>query len=982
MGEGLPQQVEPRGGEGSGAWFGILGSLAVVIGGRQVSITATKQRIVLTTLLLHVNQYVSGERLIEHIWPDEMPRDAQAALRTHIARLRQVLGDDQGGAGLIRTRDHGYLIELGGADIDVVQFRDLVGRAGLAADADTEISLLHQALALWRGPALADVPSEPLRRVHADGLDEERMRALERWLELGLLAGRHEQLVGELKTASASHPLRERLWGQLMLALYRCGRQAEALQAYRTIGSLLREELGVDPGDELRHLHQSILHADPALLLPAYAPSSAGEPLSVSMPGAEVPAAEPSPAALAGPPHPAELPADTAGFTGRVSEVERLRRTLTSHGQAPVITISGVGGVGKSTLATHVAHRVSSHFPDGQLYVNLHGATPDVKPLDPHEALARFLRSLGVADSAIPPEVDEAAARFRSLIDGKRMIVVLDNARDIAQIRPLLPGSGSSAVLITSRRMLASLDGSSHEQLDVLSEAEARTLLGNLIGAVRVQAESRAAARVIELCEGFPLAIRIAAARLVSRPEWPIRPFADRLALEHHRLAELQIDDRAVRATFQVSYQDLLEGADGIGAARMFRLLSLLEGPDVGVRAAAAAGGISTDAAQRLLDRLADVHLINTNVVDRYSMHDLLRLFARERAQQEESDQAREQAVRRVLHSYLSTARSATDLTPSAGWRTELAPQSLTYPGEALTSSDEVTTWINGEIRNLVAAVAQATRLDDDGPALAVALAAALDTPLDRRGRWRDELAVAERAAEAAHRSGDPLHQGISYTDLGWTKVRVGRLAEGIADLSQAVEAYDRIGALERQPGPLSGLAVAYRQLGDFEQAIRYHSDLLVLNRQLGSRFNEAATLTNLGLVYQSVGRYDEAIEAHTRSAAILEEIGEREARVDPLGKLAESHRQAGDPQRSIVCFEQVLAVDEAEGHTGTYWQAEHLWGLGRALNDLDEQEEAQDCWRRAAAILHTLRLITTDEFNEIQAWPGPHPPKVIALNL
>ncbi|WP_327586855.1 tetratricopeptide repeat protein [Nonomuraea sp. NBC_00507] len=955
--------------------------MEIVRAGRPVAVPATKQRIALATLLLHANQYVSVEQLIEHMWQGDTPKDARAALCTHIARLRQVLSDDHSGERLIHTRDHGYLVEVRDTDLDVIEFRDLVRRAGQTTGVGTEIGLLHQALALWHGPALADVPSESLRRAYADPLGEERMQALERWLELCLLSGKHEQLVGELKTATTTHPLRERLWGQLMLALYRCGRQAEALQAYHTIDSLLREELGVDPGDELRHLHQSILLADPALILPEHTPPSPG-PLSVTSPEAKISTADASPAEPAWLPHPAELPADIPTFTGRVPEVERLRRTLTSLGQAPVVTISGVGGVGKSALATHIAHRVSEHFPDGQLYINLHGATPDAKPLDPHEALARFLRSLGVADSAIPSEPDEAAVRFRSLIGGKRMIIVLDNARDVAQVRPLLPGSGSSAVLITSRRMLTSLDGASHEQLDVLSESEARTLLGSLIGNDRERAESRAATRVIELCEGLPLAIRIAAARLVARPEWPIQNFADRLALEHHRLAELQIDDRAVRATFYVSYQDLLDGPDGVGAARIFRLLGLLEGPDIGLSAAAAAGGIPTEVAQQFLDRLVDVHLINTNVGNRYSMHDLLRLFARERAHQEESEQARDQAVRRVLHCYLATARTATNLIPSAGWRTELDPQSLTHPGEVLTSGNEVTTWINFEIRNLIAAVAQAARLPDDGPALAIALAAALDTPLDRRGRWRDELALAERAAEAAHRSGDPLHRGISHTDLGWTKVRVGRLAEGITDLGQAVEAYDRIGALNRRAGPLSGLAVAHRQLGDFGQAIEYHFQLLEFNRQLGNRFNEAAALTNLGLVYQSVGRYEDAITAHTRSAKILEEIGELEARVDPLGKLAESHRQAGDPQRSVDCFEQVLTVDEAEGHTGTYWQAEHLWGLGRALHDLDKQDEAKDCWRRAAAILHNLRLITTDEFNEIQSRPGPHPPEVIALNL
>jgi DNA-binding SARP family transcriptional activator len=482
--------------------FGILGPLEVVRAAGRIPIPAAKQRIALATLLLHANQPVSSEQLIEYIWPHDTPNDARAALHIHIARLRRVLDGGRAGEQLIHTREHGYLIQVGAAELDVTQFHELVRRAERAArtaDATAEAARLHDALAVWRGPALADVPSESLQHDHAGRLEEERLRALERWLELGLLNGRHEQIVAELTAATAAHPLRERLWAQLMLALYRCGRQAEALQAYHSVANLLREDLGIDPGDELRQLRQSILVADPMLMPPATAVIPVikqAEPAGVC---------------------PRQLPSDIAAFTGRSNQLRALDRLLEPAGDGPVkiAAITGTAGVGKTTLAVHWGHHVHQQFPDGQLYVNLRGFGPD-NPMEPAAALEMLLQGLDIPSQRIPAGLDARSALLRSELAGRRVLMLLDNARDAAQVRPLLPGS-DCVVLITSRDQLRGLSvhgDTSHVTLGVFSPEESAALLASILGTDRAQAEPEATAELGQLCAHLPLALRIAVANL------------------------------------------------------------------------------------------------------------------------------------------------------------------------------------------------------------------------------------------------------------------------------------------------------------------------------------------------------------------------------------------------------------------------------------------------------------------------------------
>ncbi|WP_343951856.1 AfsR/SARP family transcriptional regulator [Nonomuraea longicatena] len=589
---------------GQGTVFGLLGPVELVRSGRRDAVGATKQRIALAALLLHPNQAVSADELIEHLWPGgtphSAPRDARAALHTHIARLRQVLDEER-----IRTARDGYLIRVGAADVDVARFRDLLGRAGETSDRNTEAALLRAALDLWRGPALADVPSPSLQRDHAVHLAEERLRTLERWLELSLRAGRHEHVVAELRAATTAHPLRERLWAQLMLALYRSGRQAEALHAYLTVAAVLREELGIDPGDELRRLHRAILEADPGLRIPP----AGREKVTV---------------------RPWQLPQDAAGFTGRQRELRALDGLL--DGPAGVAVVTGTAGVGKTALAVHWGHRVRRRFPDGQLYLDLHGFGPG-EPLSPVAALEVLLQALNVPTRRIPAGLQARSALLRSALTGRRLLMVLDNARDAAQVRPLLPGSDAVAVL-TSRDRLRGLSvhgRCSHLTLGVFSPEESATLLTSLLGPGADRAEHEARSELGRLCAQLPLALRIAAAAVAHDPHQSVRGYADALR-RGDRLTALRLDEHTgVRESLERSYTALPPAERDL-----FRLLGLVPGADFTAGTAAALCGVRADLAARWLARLADRNLVEQYAPARYRWHDLLRLYAVEQCTAQE----------------------------------------------------------------------------------------------------------------------------------------------------------------------------------------------------------------------------------------------------------------------------------------------------------------------------------------------------------
>lgn len=615
-----------------GMRYRILGPLLVWDGSTWSHVRAAQQRLVLAILLTESGQAVSAERLVHEIWGGRPPRTALNTLQGYVARLRRLIG--HGAAGPLLTRGRGYELVVRDGELDAARFGQLAGAGQRAASEqrpEAAVADLSEALALWRGAALADVPESAVVAAESARLEQARLGATECWVEALLALGRYAAALDELRRLVAAHPLRERLWAQLVLALYQTGQRGEALAAYQRARDALVGQLGIEPGAQLRELQQAILDGDPA---PGRGQLAAGGT---------------GPARV-----PAELPCVESGFTGREDQLAWLDARAAAADTAPpapmVVSITGPAGVGKTALALYWAHRQRDLFPDGQLYVDLRGYG-DEQPLPPSEVLGRFLRSLG-APERVPADVDQAAAAYRSSVAGRRMLVLLDNARDAAQVRPLLPGAAGCLVLVTGRthlRGLTARPGAARLDLRVLTGDEASALLAGMLGAPRVAAEPEAVAELARLCGFLPLALRIAGANLGGRPAVGIARYAAELAAGG--LTALAVDgDLAVRRAFDHSYAALPESP-----RRLFRLLGVVAGPDISVVAAAALAGLDVAEAGQILDQLADAHLLDERGAQRYAFHDLIRRYAVDRAAAEDSARDRLAAGHRLLEFYRRT---------------------------------------------------------------------------------------------------------------------------------------------------------------------------------------------------------------------------------------------------------------------------------------------------------------------------------------
>ncbi|HEX7160164.1 MAG TPA: BTAD domain-containing putative transcriptional regulator [Trebonia sp.] len=985
--------------------FRILGPLEVLSAEGWTAIGAPKWRSLLACLLVRPGQLVPTESLIDELWGENPPKRANNLVSIYVHRLRKVIGDAEG--RVLVYRAPGYLLRLSAGDLDMREFEALVaeGRGKLAAgDQKGAAVLLGDALGLWRGPLLADVPSSPLLATQADRAAELRLTATELRIEADLACGRAAQVVAELRGLVAEEPMRERLWLLLMRALEDAGRRAEALEAFAQAHEVISAELGVDPGAELRRLHLELLAADASSTVrppPGRRPAAGPDSARVAGPAAAGPAVDGRAAATDALPdaiggavgetdtgpqadeapgtiaigtfdelrapgaredvesaerpapsvaRPAQLPADIGDFTGRETHVAHLRELLlagnagTSPGAVRIAVVNGAAGLGKTTLAVHAAHQVSARFPDGQLYVDLLGASPQAA--SPGEVLARFLRDLGVEGDKVPATDDERAALYRTTLTGRRVLILLDNAKDAAQVRMLLPGSSSCAVLVTTRNRTPDLASTRFFDLDVLEDAEALTLFSKIVGEARAAAEPDATAEVLIACAGLPLAIRICAARLAARRQWKIATLAGRLRNQHRRLDELETGDLAVRASFQVSYDSLRPAGRGAVPARAFRLLGLWQGTSISLPAASALlGGPAEDAADAL-EMLVDVNLLESPAADLYRFHDLLRVYATERAQAEESAAVRDEAVGRLLWWYLDTAEAAANVVSPQRYQVPRGPAAPGYPPLAFASLEDALAWCEDERANIVSAIRLAAAIGLHE--VAWRLPPTLFPVFGRWSNWADCVTAHRLGLESAREAGSQAGEAWVLNQLGFALARL-RDKEAFGRLQHALAIRRELGDTRGEAQTAIALAEGYLNLdGPGEDALRYMRLAVDLLRPVGAQSMLAVALNNLGEVYFGLGDLHAAEECYLEARDICREIGGHvEGHV--LHNLGQVHQVLHRLDEAVASYEEARRKHRASGE---------LWGEAMTLKHLGEvHAETGQPGQARASLSEALRI-------------------------
>ncbi|HEY8474589.1 MAG TPA: tetratricopeptide repeat protein [Natronosporangium sp.] len=654
---------------------------------------------------------------------------------------------------------------------------------------------------------------------------------------------------------------------------------------------------------------------------------------------------------------PRQLPLAPAGFTGRTDEVALLSKALAvadQPDQPMIMAIHGPGGVGKSALALHTAHSAAADFPDGQLYVDLQGATAGLAPLSPLEVIGRFLRALGAGGSDLCDQLDEAAARFRTVVADRRVLIVLDNAADAGQVRPLLPGTPSCRVLVTSRQPLSGLDGVRQLHLDVLPEPEAITVLARTIGAERVAAEPAAAAELVRRCGGLPLALRIAAARLAARPAWPLAELAQRLADEQRRLDELRVADADVRVSIDVSYRQLRGGGDAkdLAAADAFARLGIWDGPDLPLPVAARLLGQPVAAAETLLERLVDAGLLESRTVGRYHFHDLVRIYARELAVASWPEPERTAALARALRFYTATAWHTLTYFRRGGLRRERADQRWTAGGQALASPAEAFDWLEAERANLLAAAAQAATVDELDAA-AIQLAQALFGFFHDYRYWRDWEAVNQIALRVARRRQDPVAEAQALNDLGASWQVRGAHREAVEWYHRSLAIHQRLGDEAAAAATLNNLGIAHLRLGEYDQAMASFQRSLEIRRAAGDQRGGATVLRNLGALYRRMGRLGEAVECYQTALRTVQALGEPTTEATCLNDLGMAYRLQGRFEEALGYLDRGLRLSR---EFGVRWlTAATLDSIGTVHHEQGRYREALDCYWQSLRICQEM---------------------------
>lgn len=925
----------------------VLGPLRAWHDATPINLGPVQQRVVLGVLALHANRPLGREQLIDAVWASAPPAYAVNQLQKHVSALRRCLEPVRPAGGrsrLLSWTGAGYLLSVpaGGLDLDTFDRSLARARAARSAgDLPAASDALHAALRLWRGPAL-DGLSSPLLDAERERLAERRTGAVEDRIEVDLALGNDDDLIAELRGLIAEYPLRERLRGLLMQALYRAGRQAEALSVFRETHRFLLDELGVEPTAELRAVHQRLLQGDPA-----------PEP-----PALPVPSEPPAPAVLSTaapqdqvhrPPTPAQLPLGMADFTGRREQLCRLDELLDRSHVVAVAAIAGTAGVGKTSLAVHWAHTVSARFPGGQLYANLRGFDAHGSAVEPGEVLRGFLDAFGVPGQQIPARLEDRAALYRSLLAGRRVLVVLDNAHDTGQVQPLLPGAPGCVVVVTSRKRLAGLvaAGATPLTLDLLGVEEAHEFLRRRVGAARVAAEPAAVDDIVAACARLPLALAIVAARAAVYPEHSLGALAAELRAAGGLdpfVGEHPSDD--ARAVLSWSYHRLSPAA-----ARLFRLLGLHPGPDLATPAAASLAGLPEAHTRRLLSELAGAHLIEEHPPGRFSFHDLLRAYALEQALACDSEADRRSAIRRLLDHYLHTAGRADRTLYPYRSRIDLDPADPAATVPAFGATAEALIWFLGESPVLLAAVDQAVAAGF--PRHAARLAWTITAFLNYQGQWH-AWAMALRAALTACRETDDIAgQALTYRLLSLATLQQGLLHDAEAHTMKALKLFDE---LADQAGQ-ARLHLDYsRVLGrqeDFRSALERSELALELFRLAGDRGGEADALNWVGWFHCRLGLHERALDYCRRSLGLHRELGDSPSQADTWDALGFIHHQLGNHDAATACYEQALALWSDLGDR--YEVATTMLRLGDTREVADDHDAAHKLWLQARDLLDAL---------------------------
>lgn len=955
-------------GEGPGGHlrFAVLGPVRAWRGEEQLDLGTARQRAVAAVLLLHANRPVGRGSLIEAVWGDPAPAYAVNQLQKYVSALRRTLEpgrEARAPSGVLGWSESGYVLRVGAEGLDLSLFERRVGqgrRAAAQGDARLAAAELHDALGLFTGPALADVSSAVLD-AERDRLAELRTTVLEERIQADLDLGLHGRLIAELTRLAAEFPLRERFAALLMLALFRAGRQGDALSVYHQVRRSLRDELGVSPGAEVEELHGRILAASPSLSFQGRTPNT-GQARTPSAEDGDSTAEESEPEGPDSRRCVHQLPMDVAEFVGRQQELCDLRELAgdTSAGGTDrrgrgglVAVVEGMAGVGKTRFAVRAAHEfvAQDRFTDVQLWADLKGFTPSRSPADPANVLEEFLRLLGVPGDRVPEGLEARAALYRDRLAHRRALVVLDDAADAEQVRHLLPGSASCLSLITSRRVLSGLDGAHTIRLEPLSRQEAVELLERAAGPRHREKGSAAAVRVAELSGRLPIAVALAGRRLRTRPAWSMEDLADRLEADEERLARLTVGKRALDATFDLSY-------DGLPPAqqRAFTLLATHPGADCTPDSAAALLGTSRGEAEELLESLLDDHLLQQHVAGRYRYHDLLRLYARRRAGDAGGSEQRAAAVRRLVHWYCTGAEHARrSIEP--WWRPGPSAGALSNDGHHegppfADGADSALKWLEEERANLVAVSREAAQHGMHGCVWRLATAA--HALLGLRSYGTDSMEGLELGLAAAQRLDDSTLQARILADTGAVCEGLGRHEEAEQHHHCALAVFEETGDRHGVAGAYHGLGCASFGLGRYAESAERHGRALALFEETGDQRGQALALGSLGLVNWFIrGRYRESEEQHRRALKSSEDCGDRRLQAYELAGLGLAHWFFGDYAECARRHRHALTLFEKTGDRRG--QAISRNGLGLAEWHLGRPAVAGDHHRQALGVFREV---------------------------